>query len=66
MGKPNIFKAKIAIMGLSSREIIKMLYSRGISATAPELSVAIHGGTQPKHLRIREEINGIYSEWEKS
>lgn len=63
MGKPNIYKARIGLMDITFKELAYMMRTNGMKIREPEISVAIHGGMQAKHARIRNEICRIYDEW---
>lgn len=64
MNEPNIFKIKMAMMGASAKDVITLLKRRGVLVNQPELSCAIHGGVQPKHRLIRDQLIAIFDEWE--
>lgn len=63
--KPNMYKAKMAIMGMNACDVIKHIKNMGIIASRTEFSTAINGGTQPKHIRIREAVEEVYTRWER-
>ena len=63
MGRPNIYKARIGLMDITFKELAYIMRERGMKIKEPEISVAIHGGHQAKHARIRNEISSIYEEW---
>ncbi len=65
MGRPNIYKARIGLMDITVKELTYMLRDRGMNIREPEISIAIHGGMQAKHARIRNEIGRIYDEWKE-
>ena len=66
MRRPNVYKARIGLMDVTFKELTFMLHQRGMTKIKePEISVAIHGGRQAKHARIRNEITCIYEEWKK-
>ena len=66
MRRPNIYKARIGLMDITFKELVCILRERGMTKVRePEISVAIHGGMQAKHARIRCEIMSIYEEWRK-
>ena len=65
MEKPNIYKARIGAMDITAKELTYLMRKRGMKIREPEISVAIHGGRQAKHARIRNEICLIYEEWKK-
>jgi len=63
VGRPNIYKARVGLMDRTCKELAYILRDRGMKIKEPEISVAIHGGMQAKHARIRNEITNIYEEW---
>lgn len=63
MGKPNIYKARVGLMDITFKELAFIMRERGMKIKEPEISAAIHGGRQAKHVMIRNVISQIYSEW---
>ena len=58
-------KGRLATLGKKNADIISELCDRGISCSASEFSVAIHGDSTPKSDRICSLADEIISGWEK-
>jgi hypothetical protein len=63
MEEPNVYKARLGLMNLSHRQLASIMEEHGIKVSGPEISLALNGGRQAKHRRIREFINLVYCNW---
>lgn len=58
-------KGRLATLGRKNIDVMNEIRNRGISCSASEFTIAIHGGTAPKHDRICSLADEIISGWEK-
>ena len=58
-------KARLAILGRTSKEVSDRINDMGIKCSPPIFSAAINGVQMPKCDKICEMADKIISEWEK-
>lgn len=67
MAKPTRYniKGRLAMLGLSNRDMVAELNKNGVKCSEVEFSQAINGGTQPKQDLICDTANQLLSTKEK-